>query len=213
MESLSMNQFSASVYCVGPQGNSAPRHHCVVDSQGLTNQVPQSTLINDPLNARAHARAHARDRYIGAVACAAGQSGTAVPDRLYQFREEPTPRASDQRFNDLSEDQQIEWLERMAICTIDGRLDNEQAEMIAWRQVTPTKTTTLHLCQCRDCMNWSRSEDRCRELPIRKYTTPESLHPALRQYWTDIGMIKIDEWHYCSKYDGPESSDQWRCRS
>ena len=42
------------------------------------------------------------------------------------------------RMHGLNDDQRLEYEERLAICTVDGRLPEAAATEIAWAQVRPT---------------------------------------------------------------------------
>jgi hypothetical protein len=43
---------------------------------------------------------------------------------------------------------------------------------------------------------------------FRQYV-PRSEYPELlRRFWTDLGMIRLQEWRYCAFYDGPQISKE-----
>lgn len=74
----------------------------------------------------------------------------------------------------------------------------------------PPSATILRHCRCQDCMLWHARDGYCRELGFRRYVPRHEYHPAMQQFWTDIGTIRPDEWHYCAYYDGPQvSKDVW----
>ena len=74
----------------------------------------------------------------------------------------------------------------------------------------PPPATVLRHCRCQDCEHWSNDQGACCVLPFRRYVPREDYHPAMRRFWTDLGMIRPDQWHYCARYHGPQiSKDIW----
>ena len=53
---------------------------------------------------------------------------------MYEFKHKKHKKQSDKPT--LTPDQKFLWEERVAICIVDGHLTIEQAEKIAWQQVT-----------------------------------------------------------------------------
>jgi hypothetical protein len=40
----------------------------------------------------------------------------------------------------------------------------------------------------------------------------EDYHPAMQPFWSDLGMIRPEQWCYCSEYYGPQiSKDVFVC--
>ncbi|HUT56496.1 MAG TPA: hypothetical protein VNA25_01325 [Phycisphaerae bacterium] len=74
----------------------------------------------------------------------------------------------------------------------------------------PSPATVLRHCRCQDCAHWSNDQGACCVLPFRRYVPREDYHPAMRRFWSDLGMIRPDQWHYCARYHGPQiSKDVW----
>ena len=71
-------------------------------------------------------------------------------------------------------------------------------------------TTILRHCRCMDCQHWDGRQGVCHVLPFRRFVQRRDVHPALRRFWTDLGMVRPDAWHYCRDYHGPQiSTDVW----
>ena len=74
----------------------------------------------------------------------------------------------------------------------------------------PASATILKHCRCMDCRQWDHMAGMCFELGYRQYVPREQYHPAMQRFWTDVGMIDPDGWHYCASYHGPQiSKDVW----
>lgn len=88
---------------------------------------------------------------------------------------------------------------------------NRVAESQTRKNPPPAPSATiLRLCRCGDCRRWDHQYGHCPELGLRAYVPRENVHPAMRQFWTDLATIRLDEWHYCKFYDGPAvSKDVW----
>lgn len=71
------------------------------------------------------------------------------------------------------------------------------------------EATILHLCCCQDCEH----RDDAQGVPgFRRYVPGEDYHPAMRRFWTDVGMIRPDQWYRCAEYHGPlVSKNVWVC--
>ncbi len=52
-------------------------------------------------------------------------------ERMYEFRQWPTPQETGITDADLVQ----QWEERVAICTFDGGLEEQEARRIAWEQL------------------------------------------------------------------------------
>jgi hypothetical protein len=48
----------------------------------------------------------------------------------------------------------------------------------------------------------------CVELGYREYVPRQQYHPSMQRFWTNVGMIRLDEWHYCAFYHGPRISKE-----
>jgi hypothetical protein len=57
-----------------------------------------------------------------------------------------------------------------------------------------------------DCFNWDKRNGMCPELGYRLYVPRDDYPELLRRAWTDLGMIRLEEWRYCAFYDGPQIS-------
>ena len=70
--------------------------------------------------------------------------------------------------------------------------------------------TILKHCRCMDCRQWDDGQGCCHVLAFRRYVPREEYRPAMRPFWTDVGMIRPEAWHYCACYHGPQiSKDVW----
>ena len=69
----------------------------------------------------------------------------------------------------------------------------------------PQGATILRHCRCEDCVNW-RTLFGCRVLPFVPYVPRQAYPEPLRKFWSDAGMIRPGEWHYCALYQGPQIS-------
>jgi pentose-5-phosphate-3-epimerase len=52
---------------------------------------------------------------------------------MYEFKQSVFKKC--RNFNNLTEEQRLLWEERVAICMIDGGVDQERAEEIAWQEI------------------------------------------------------------------------------
>ena len=74
----------------------------------------------------------------------------------------------------------------------------------------PGPATILRHCRCVDCRRWNNRRGYCREFLFRRYVPREEYPKAMRPFWTDVGRIRPEQWHYCARYDGPAlSADVW----
>lgn len=74
----------------------------------------------------------------------------------------------------------------------------------------PSSATVLKHCRCMDCRKWDRRADMCFESGFSRYVPREEYHPRMQRFWSDLGMIRLDAWHYCAFYHGPQiSKDIW----
>lgn len=75
---------------------------------------------------------------------------------------------------------------------------------------TPSPSVVLRFCRCVDCRRWDRQNAACHEMGLVAYVPQEAYHPAMRGFWSDVGMVRLDAWHYCASYDGTVlSNDVW----
>jgi hypothetical protein len=45
---------------------------------------------------------------------------------------------------------------------------------------------------------------------MMRYIPKADYHLAMQPFWSDLGMIRPEQWHYCSDYYGPQiSKDVW----
>ena len=71
-------------------------------------------------------------------------------------------------------------------------------------------TTILRHCRCMDCGHWDGRQGACRVLPFHRFIPRGALPSLLRRFWTDLGMVRPEAWHYCRHYYGPQiSRDVW----
>jgi len=76
----------------------------------------------------------------------------------------------------------------------------------------PAPATVLKNCRCRDCRRWDDIDGRCEVCGFVQYIPKEDYDPSVRQFWSDLGMIRSQQWHYCTYYRGPQiSKDVWVC--
>ncbi len=54
---------------------------------------------------------------------------------MYEFKHPPRQQTPVRDVSRLNQDELDTWHERVAICVVDGRLTEAEAEAIAWRQV------------------------------------------------------------------------------
>jgi hypothetical protein len=74
----------------------------------------------------------------------------------------------------------------------------------------PAAAVVLKYCRCMDCRRWDRQAGMCFELGLQQYVSRDTYPSLLRKFWTDVGMIDVNEWHYCASYHGPQiSKDIW----
>ena len=72
--------------------------------------------------------------------------------------------------------------------------------------------TILHHCRCQDCRRWNDAEGQCEIRGLVRYVSREDYEPSVRQFWSDLGMIRPQQWHYCADYRGPQiSKNVWVC--
>jgi hypothetical protein len=48
----------------------------------------------------------------------------------------------------------------------------------------------------------------CQAMPFVPYVPREEYPLLLHKFWTDLGMIRPGEWHYCARYLGPQISKE-----
>ncbi len=66
--------------------------------------------------------------------------------------------------------------------------------------------TILKNCRCQDCRRWDDYAGQCEVRCLVRYVPKEDYHPAMQPFWSDLGMIRPEQWHYCSEYHGPQIS-------
>ncbi len=66
--------------------------------------------------------------------------------------------------------------------------------------------TILKNCRCQDCRRWDDATGRCDTRGLVRYIPKADYEPAMRPFWSDLGMIRPRQWHYCSDYHGPQIS-------
>ena len=75
---------------------------------------------------------------------------------------------------------------------------------------SPSSSVVLKYCRCVDCRRWDLQNAACHEMGLVTYVPREAYHPAMRRFWSDLGMVRPEAWHYCQCYDGPAvSTDVW----
>jgi hypothetical protein len=67
----------------------------------------------------------------------------------------------------------------------------------------PSPAKILRHCRCTDCSHWDDVEGICRVHGFTRYLPREDSHPSMQPFWTDLGTVRPDEWHYCADYRGP----------
>ncbi len=70
----------------------------------------------------------------------------------------------------------------------------------------PAPATVLKNCRCRDCRRWDDAVGQCEVSGLVRYVPREDYEPLVRQFWSDLGMIRPQQWHYCADYRGPQIS-------
>jgi hypothetical protein len=126
-----------------------------------------------------------------------------LSEQIYKFktpappRQAPTPAVQPIPRQPLTADERFMWDERVAICMVDGKVSQADAERIAWQQVEQARQakppTVLKHCRCQDCRR-------------------------LRDGQCAVGIMVAGDyppnaWHYCAEYLGPAISPDtfvWR---
>ena len=74
----------------------------------------------------------------------------------------------------------------------------------------PAPATILRHCRCQDCRRWDETAGQCEARGLVRYIPKADYHPAMQPFWSDLGMIRPEQWHYCADYHGPQiSMDVW----
>ncbi len=126
-----------------------------------------------------------------------------LSEQIYKFKTPAPPRQSAAPAiqpiprQPLTADERFMWDERVAICMVDGKVSQADAERIAWEQVEQARQTRpptiLKHCRCQDCRR-------------------------LRDGQCAVGILVSGDcpptaWHYCAEYLGPAISPDtfvWR---
>ena len=74
----------------------------------------------------------------------------------------------------------------------------------------PVSVTILRHCRCQDCRRWDDTVGQCEARGLVRYVPKADYEPAMQPFWSDLGMIRPEQWHYCADYHGPQiSMDVW----
>lgn len=89
----------------------------------------------------------------------------------------------------------------------EAELGNRLSQLPRLSQSPSEPAFVLKHCRCVDCCRWEGVQGFCDVLCFRRHVSREDYRPAMRSFWTDLGMIRPDAWHFCAFYDGPQISD------
>jgi hypothetical protein len=134
-----------------------------------------------------------------------------TPELLDTLREHKAEIVRAVRMQSLTSGEWEVWHERVAICMVDGKVSQAEAEVIAWQQMEQVRQTkpptTLQHCRCVDCQRFSRDG--------QQYHCRAGIG-GTKVRWSD-GHRECDPapaaWHYCAEYKGPVRSPHtfvWR---
>lgn len=64
----------------------------------------------------------------------------------------------------------------------------------------PGPATILRHCRCIDCQHWAKVQGICLVNGFMQHVPHEDRHVAMQPFWTDLGMVRPKDWHYCADY-------------